>query len=136
LIPGHCSRTQGGHTKTSAEPALAVCNNLLYLDYRGSGSDDLWYNVFDGSSWLANDIKITQGGHTKTSRGPALAVYNGLLHLAYRGADSDEMWFNVFDGTNWQAQCSASRQAAFSGTALRIFCGLLCRHLHRNIGHG
>ena len=58
---------------------LAVCNELLYLAYRGSGSDDLWYNVFDGSSWLANDIKITQGGHTKTSCGPAFAVYNGLL---------------------------------------------------------
>ena len=29
----------------------------------------------------------------------------------------------------------ASR-AAFNGSALRISYGLLCRHLHRNIGHG
>ena len=98
--------TQSGHTKTSAEPALAVYHGLLYLAYRaGDDEDDLWYNVFDGSSWLANDIKITQNGHTKTSRGPALAVFNDLLFLAYRaGDDEDEMWFNVYDGTSWQAQ--------------------------------
>ena len=27
-------------------------------------------------------------------------------------------------------------RAAFTGAALRRFYGLLCRHLHRNIGHG
>jgi hypothetical protein len=27
-------------------------------------------------------------------------------------------------------------KAVFNGTALRISFGLLCRHLHRNIGHG
>ena len=69
-----------------------------------AGSQDLWYNVFDGSSWLANDLEITQNGHSKTDAGPALAVYNGLLYLAYKGSGSDEIWYNVFDGTNWMAQ--------------------------------
>jgi hypothetical protein len=85
----------------------------------------MWYNVFNGVSWLANDIKITQGGHTKTRRGPALAVYNNLLYLAYRGSGSDEMWFNVFDGTNWQAQDTRISQSGHvlsaEGPALATF---------------
>ena len=54
-------------TRTSEGPALAEFNGRLYMAYRSSGSDDLWYNVFDGTSWLPDDIKISQGGHTQTS---------------------------------------------------------------------
>jgi hypothetical protein len=35
-----------------------------------------------------------------------------------------------------QARKAPRGQAALNGAALRISYGLLCRHLHRNIGHG
>jgi hypothetical protein len=109
--------SQNGHSLTSAAPALAVYNGLLYLAYRGATSGDLWYNVFDGSAWRANDIKITQGGHTRTSRRPALAGYNGKLYLAYRGADSDELWYNVFDGASWLANDIKITQSGHTRTS-------------------
>ena len=71
--------------------ARRVQRAALYLAYRGSGSDSLWYNVFDGTSWRANDLEINQNGHSLTSAGPALAVYNGLLYLAYRGSGDDAL---------------------------------------------
>jgi hypothetical protein len=96
--------TKHDHTKTSEGPALAVYNGLLYMAYKSSGDDHLWYNYFDGHNWLDQDIQITKDGHTKTSAGPALAVYNGLLYMAYKSSGDDDIWYNVFDGHNWQGQ--------------------------------
>ena len=93
--------SQNGHSKTSDGPAMAEYNGKLYLAYKGSGSNDLWYNVFDGTSWLADDLEISQNGRSQTSSRPALAVYGKQLYLAYRGGDSDDIWYNVFDGNNW-----------------------------------
>ena len=42
----------------------------LYLSYKGSGSDDIWYNVFDGANWLAQDLEVSRDGHVKTGRAP------------------------------------------------------------------
>jgi hypothetical protein len=74
------------------------------MAYKSASSTDIWYNVFDGSSWLAQDIKITTGGHTKTSATPGLAVFNGLLYMAYRSGSSSDIWYNTFDGNDWLAQ--------------------------------
>jgi hypothetical protein len=61
-----------------------VYNGLLYLAYKGSDSDDIWYNVFDGANWLAQDISVTRNGRVQTGRGPALATLPPFLFLAYR----------------------------------------------------
>jgi Glycine zipper 2TM domain len=96
--------TQNDHTKTSEGPALAAFNNKFFMTYKGSGSNDLWYNVLDAATgWLAQDIKITHSGHTKTSAAPSLAVYNGMLYMAYKASSGSNLWYNVFDGTNWLA---------------------------------
>ena len=73
-----------GHTKTSEGPALAVYDGKLYLAYKAKGSSDLWYNVFDGTSWDPEDHKITEGGKVKTGRGPALAAVDPYLVMVYR----------------------------------------------------
>jgi len=121
--------TQNGHSRTSAGPALAAYNGLLYLAYRGGDSDSLWYNVFDGTSWLANDIEITQNGHSITSAAPALAAYDGRLYLAYRGSHSDSLWYNVFDGTSWLANdieiTRNGHSITSAGPALAEYNGLL-----------
>jgi hypothetical protein len=94
--------TQNGHSLTSDTPTMANFGGKLYLAYRGNGSDNsLWYNTFDGHSWLAQDLEITKNGHSQTSTGPAIAEYNGKLYLAYRGAGDDSLWYNVYDGNGW-----------------------------------
>jgi hypothetical protein len=74
------------------------------MAYKSSSTNELWYNVFDGTAWLAQDLKISLGGHTKTNKGPALATYNGKLYLAYKSGSNNDLWYNVFDGTSWLAQ--------------------------------
>ena len=44
----------------------------------------IWYNVFDGANWLAQDLEVTRDGHVKTGRGPALATFAQFLFMAYR----------------------------------------------------
>ena len=126
--PGH-SRLSTRSFAYQPKPPSAFYNGKLYVAYRGAESDDLWYNVFDGTSWLANDIKITQGGHTKTSEGPALAAYNGKLYLAYRGAGSDDLWYNFFDGASWLANDIKITQGGHTktsrGPALAVYNNLL-----------
>jgi hypothetical protein len=73
--------------------------------------------VFDGSSWLPNDLEISQNGHSQTSRRPTLAVYGSQLYLAYRGGGSDDIWYNVFDGNSWLAQDISVTQGGSVQTA-------------------
>jgi hypothetical protein len=121
--------SQNGRSQTDAGPALAAYNGKLYLAYKGAGSNDLWYNVFDGANWLATDLEISQNGRSQTDAGPALAVYNGLLYLAYKGAGSNDLWYNVFDGSNWLATdleiSQNGRSQADTDPALAVYNGKL-----------
>jgi hypothetical protein len=121
--------TQNGHSKTDAKPALAAFNGKLFLAYKGSGSNDLWFNTFDGTNWLNPDLEITQNGHSKTDAGPALAAFNGKLFLAYKGSGSNDLWFNTFDGSNWLNPDLEITQNGHSKTdaspALAVFNGKL-----------
>lgn len=65
---------------------MPIDNACLYAyrECRGGGSDDIWYNVFDGNNWLAQDISVTQGGSVQTAQGPALAALGPYLFMAYR----------------------------------------------------
>jgi hypothetical protein len=74
-------RPAGGRIRANA---LAVYNGLLYLAYRGADSDDLWYNVFDGANWQAQDTSITRNGIVQTAAGPALAAFGNFLFVVYR----------------------------------------------------
>ncbi|MBT3877871.1 MAG: hypothetical protein HOF76_02300, partial [Candidatus Scalindua sp.] len=76
--------SKGGHTKTNKGPALAVYDGKLYLAYKAGSSNDLWYNVFDGTEWLEQDIKITKDSRVRTGRGPALAAIFPYLVMVYR----------------------------------------------------
>jgi hypothetical protein len=108
--PNDSKITQNGHTKTDSGPALAVFGDVstgedrLYIAYKGSGSTDIFYNVFDGTAWLPNDIKITQNGHTKTDTGPALCAYRGALYMAYKGSGGTDIWYNKFENGQWLPQ--------------------------------
>jgi hypothetical protein len=123
--------TKNGHTKTSAGPALAVYNGLLYMAYKSSGDDTIWYNVFDGNDWWQQDQQISAGGHTLTSAAPALAVYNGQLMMVYRSSGDDTIWGNEFqaNGNFWPTQdhqiSAGGHTLTSAAPALAVYNGLL-----------
>jgi hypothetical protein len=81
--------TKDGRTRTSTGPNLAVYNNLLYMVYKASDGDNIWYNVFDDATgaWRDEDCKVTQDDSIRTGTRPAAGELGGLLFLVYRGSD-------------------------------------------------
>ena len=104
-------KTGGGKVpKTSAAPAIAVFNNILYLVYRSSADSTMWYAWFDGSSWSGDkQIAKPDGGVPKTSDAPALAVFNNILYLVYRSSADSTMWYAWFDGSTWNGDVQIAK---------------------------
>jgi hypothetical protein len=62
----------------------------------------IWWNTFDGNTWLGKQSTTFQ-----TSTTPTLAWYGNKLYMAWKGFDLDKdntIYLSVFDGTNWSAQ--------------------------------
>ena len=87
---------------TSAAPALAMYKGILYLVYRSSSDESIWYSWFDGTAWNGDiQIQTNQSSTPGTSAAPALVVYNDLLYLVYQSTADQSMWYSWFDGTTW-----------------------------------
>ena len=70
---------------TSAGPALAVYNGMLYVAFRGDGDDTI--NVMssrDGQNW-SGFFRVA--GQT-TAGGPALVAFNNMLYVGWQGMDT------------------------------------------------
>ena len=94
-----------GHSKTNEGPAIAALGSRLYLVYKSGSNNEIWYNYFDGTSWLEQDLKVTSAsGHSRTGYTPALAVYDGKLYLAYKSESNADIWYNTFNGITWLDQ--------------------------------
>ncbi len=132
---------------TSAAPALAVYNGLLYMAWKGAGDDTgIWFTTgvqADGSINWARQLNVTffdsQGTQqwipVGTSDRPSLTVYNGQLYMAWKGAGDDEgIWwtsFQSFEGNVPGAPPGGLGQAQVpgvgttNGPALAAYNGLL-----------
>ena len=93
-IPGQLSKTT---------PALAVYNNQLHMVHLGDTSNEIWWSIYDGTSWNKPDgtpgNEPIPGQLSKAT--PALAVYNNQLHMMHLGDTSNEIWWSIYDGTSW-----------------------------------
>jgi hypothetical protein len=59
-------------TSSTQSPAAIVFNNMLYcFHYGASGSGQLRYNLFDGTSWLGDQLVTT----SPLSAGPGAVLY-------------------------------------------------------------
>ena len=94
-IPGQSSK---------ASPALAVFNNRLHMVHLGNTSNDIWWSIYDGTSWKKSDgtagNERIPGQSSKAS--PALAVFDNKLHMVHLGNGSNDIWWSMYDGTSWK----------------------------------
>ena len=92
---------------TSHGPALAAFKEVLYLAYKGSGTDtNIWYSVYNGNSWSTPPTcfaQIDPGGYRRTtSDRPALALYGDKLYMAWKRSDDAQIWFScTSNGLTW-----------------------------------
>jgi hypothetical protein len=88
---------------TSAGPALATFDNLLYLAWAGAapvGTRRTWFATFDGTSWSAQ----SRVADSFTIFAPALAVANKQLYLATTPPDTNgEIDLFVLDGATFMS---------------------------------
>ena len=86
------------HAATSAAPALASMNGVVYLAWKGNGDDKAIYlsKLDAGGTWSAKQ----RAGDGTTSDGPALAKKGDTLFLAWR--DGDQIFCSTSaDGASW-----------------------------------
>jgi hypothetical protein len=123
--PGN-ERIPGQQSK--ATPALAVLDGVLHMVHLGDSSNDLWWSVFDGTSWIkyftgtpGNDR--IQGQQSKAP--PALAVLDGVLHMVHLGDSSNDLWWSTFHHRSWESNTRIRCQKSKVAPALATEAGRL-----------
>ena len=90
--------------KSKAPPALAAFQNQLHMVHLGDRSNDIWWSIYDGTSWKKPDgtpgnVRIPG---QKSKAPPALAAFGGSLYLVHLGDTSNDIWWSAYDGTSWR----------------------------------
>jgi hypothetical protein len=116
-----------GTQHSQATPALAVYRNVLHLVHMGDSSNDIWWSMFDGSSW--KDSHGSPGDQPIKSQlsqsPPALAVFNNELHMVHIGDSSNDIWWSAYDGNAWWSNRRIRCQFAQQTPRLAAQGGLL-----------
>ena len=102
---------------TSAGPALANLKGVVYMAWKGEGTDTrVFLSKLDSNgAWTPQQIVAGVG----TSEGPALAVTNNTLYLAWKGEqDTRIFWSKSTDGTSWSPQAQVPGVGTSAGPAL------------------
>jgi hypothetical protein len=114
--------------KSKAAPALAAFGGRLHMVHLGDTSNDIWWSMFDGTSWKQGDgatdgnTKI-KGQRSKVS--PALAAFGTRLHMVHLGESSNDIWWSSFDGDDWWSNTRIRCQKSKASPALAPFGGAL-----------
>lgn len=91
----------------ASAPSAVVFNTQLYVFYQNGNPDgQLWFTVFNGSSWIENK----QVSSADVSCSPAAAVYDNDIYVFYQGGGKNgQLWYALFNGSSWTSnQVSAS----------------------------
>ncbi|WP_375758700.1 M12 family metallopeptidase [Corallococcus exercitus] len=102
---------------TTSSPALAVFQSRLYLAWKGSGDQHIWWSSFDGANWSGQQQVPGVG----TTDGPALAVFQNRLYMAWKGSGDQHIWWSSFDGANWSGQQQVPGVGTMDSPALAVF---------------
>jgi len=113
--------------KSKAAPALAVYGGGLHMVHLGDSSNNIWWSIFDGTSWNTNDgtpgnVRI-KGQKSKSS--PALAAFGSRLHMVHLGDSSNHIWWSSYDGSDWWSNTRIRCQESKAAPALATQGGLL-----------
>jgi len=94
--------TDKPYPETDKRPALVEYGGLLYLMYKGEGSNELYQTTYDGANWSGN-VKIKNDAESydpKSNEGPGLSRFAGDIYMPYKG-ESDDMWISYYNGDSW-----------------------------------
>jgi len=105
---------------SSSSPALATLKGVVYLVWKGPGTDgSMYWSKFDGNgAWTAPQSVSGAGG---TSTGPALAASGGTLYLAWKDeSDGTNIYWSTSGdgGRTWSSQQPISGVGTSAGPAL------------------
>jgi hypothetical protein len=111
---------------TSAGPAVAVFDGLVYVAWTGKSSPyHLWYSTYNGKTWSAQ--KEVPSALTGQVEGPALAVFNDKLYLSWLGQSTSApaVWYSAYNGSTWSAQAKVPSALGlpFTSPALAAYNG-------------
>jgi len=115
-IPGWSYQQPVPNVGTTDSPALAVFQNRVFLAWKGSSDQHIWWNSFDGSNW-AGQQQVPNAG---TTDNPALAVFKDKLYLVWKGTGDEHIWYADFDGSAnpWSGQARIAGVGTTNGPAL------------------
>jgi hypothetical protein len=88
---------------TNKRPAIVEYNGLLYLIFKGGGSDNLYWCNYDGTDWRGN-VEIRNDDDDfkpKSDEGPGVARFAGSIYTLYKGSGSNNVWFSIYGGVAW-----------------------------------
>lgn len=104
---------------TSKGPALANLKGVIYLVWKGEGTDEAIYlsTRHDSGDW-APQQKVP--GVSGTSSGPALAVTNDTLYLGWKKeqGSSEILWSTSANGKKWSPEAIIAGVGTSNGPAL------------------
>jgi hypothetical protein len=106
------------HVGSTTGPALCTYYSKLYMIWKGSHDDGLWYSSFDAAGWQPQ-ARIPGVG---TTHSPAAAVYlraaREALFVAWKGSHDDGLWYSSFDGQGWRSQARVPGVGSTHGPTL------------------
>jgi hypothetical protein len=111
LLPGLPQRAlaQIPSAETSAVPAAASLNGVVYVAWKGRNTQDsIWYSSGGPGDWSSQ----TEIGFAKTTQAPALATDGSNVYLAWRGESlntTDNVFWLRLDLTKPHPQAVAMR---------------------------
>lgn len=105
-----------------AGPSAVYFNNEIYMFYQNGGTGQLWYNVFNGSTWGTS----TQLAGVGLTGSPSAVVFNNEIYVFYQSdANGEVLYYSVFDGTSWADAVAMTNRALSNSPSAVEFNGKL-----------
>jgi hypothetical protein len=100
----------GWTAETSAAPALAyVSGTAVWLAWKGVSGNDIWYSIWNGTSWSTQQTVSGSGWAAGTNSPPALVNFFGTVYVMWEGDGStSSIWYSYYSGGAWSAQETVS----------------------------
>jgi hypothetical protein len=97
----------GWTAETSAAPTLVyVYANDVWLAWKGKSSNDIWFSIWNGTSWSTQQKVSGSSWTAETSSAPSLALFQNTVYLAWQGdASAEDIWYTYYSGEEeWGTQ--------------------------------
>jgi hypothetical protein len=98
--------TDGG-TEVQYGVAIAVNGSKVHVVWvdGGGGDSDIYYRLFDGTSWQP-EVEISTDTGTEPQNKPSIAAYGNEVCVVWLDVEDGDwdVYYRLFDGTSWQAE--------------------------------